>query len=266
MSSPQSTIRDDKGRFEFAGVVPGSYTLVAVGGGDLAARRGVTVGDGDLEDADLVLAPGNPVSGTLSADDKEPHEPLTAHLFLYPLEDPIGKPPLTEAADGRFAFAHILPAQYRVIPVGLRQAYAKALRVDGRDSPDWTADLTAPMSHSLGIVLGFDPGRVGGFARDEHGDPAPKRLVALVPAGNGPLTTPQYATTYSDDHGRYAFTGVQPGKYKLFAFEHVTPGAIQNRQTLRQFETIASEVEVRPNTVATADVYVIAASATATIE
>jgi hypothetical protein len=202
----------------------------------------------------------------LIADDKEPHGSLAARVMLYPLEDLVVRPPEMDAEAGRFELQHVIPSQYRVVPAGLGRAYAKALHVDGRDSPDWAADLTAAVPHSIEIVVGFDAGRVGGFARDEHGDPAPKTLVALVPSGNGPLTTPQFATTYSDDHGRYAFTGVQPGKYKLFAFEHVNTGAIQNRLTLRQFETLASEVEVQPKTTATADVNVIAASATVSIE
>jgi Carboxypeptidase regulatory-like domain len=265
---PQATLRDDQGKFELNGVIPGAYTLLAIGvaGGDFAARVRINIGDSDIEGADLFLAAGNPVSGSLTADDKEQHGSLTARVMLYPLEELTGRPPVANATAGRFELAHVVPSQYRVIPVGLRQAYPKALRVDGRGAPDWIADLTAPGPHSLEIVVGFDPGRVGGFARDGHGDPAPKRLVILVPAGNGPLTTPQYATTYSDDHGRYAFAGVQPGQYKLFAFENVTPGAVQNRQTLRQFETLSAEVQVQPNTVATADVNVIAASATASIE
>jgi hypothetical protein len=248
--------------------LPGAYILVAVGtqSSQFSARKRIDVGDGDLEGADLILASGVHVSVVSITDDKE-RRGLSGRVVLHPLED-FTIPTLQRNLLANIPnFAYVFHAQYRVIPAQLAaQTYAKTLRVDGHEVPDWTADLTAPTPHSLEIVVGFDAGRVGGFARDDHGDPAPKRLVALVPAGNGPLTTPQFATTYSDEHGRYAFTGVQPGKYKLFAFEHVTPGAIQNRGTLRQFETVASEVEVQPNTLATADVNVIAASATATIE
>ena len=267
--SPQATIRDDKGQFEFAGIIPGAYTLVAAGAqaGRFAARMRIDVADGDVEGADLIVGPSNRVSSVLIAEDKEQHEEPPGRVILYPLEDLTIQAPGPSMLVNRPLFNNVLPAQYRVIPARLSpQAYAKALRVDGRAAPDWMADLTAPAPHSIEIVVGFDPGRVGGFARDEHGDPAPKRLVVLVPAGNGPLTTPQFATTYSDDHGRYAFAGVQPGQYKLFAFENVTPGAVQNRQTLRQFETLSADVHVQPNTVATADVNVIAASATAPIE
>jgi protocatechuate 3,4-dioxygenase beta subunit len=266
---PKAFIRDNKGQFEFTAVAPGAYTLMAEGihAEDFAARMSITVGDHDVEGADLVLAPGNPVAGSLNADDKEQHPLPAARIDLYPKEDLNNQPPAATATDGRFAFPHIAPALYYVVPSRLSlQTYGKALQVDGRDSTDWTADLTATGPHSLEIVLGFDAGRIGGFVRDSDGDPAPKMLVALVPSGDSPLTTPQFAAVYSDDHGRYAFTGVQPGKYKLFAFEHLNPRAIQNRQTLRQFETLASKVEVQPNAVATADVNVIAASATATIE
>jgi hypothetical protein len=77
---------------------------------------------------------------------------------------------------------------------------------------------------------------------------------------------PQFLTTNSDEHGRYMFTGVKPGVYKVFAWEKVNPGAIQNRDTLRQFDAQATEVQVQPNTPATAPVSIISASAAAAIE
>jgi hypothetical protein len=91
-------------------------------------------------------------------------------------------------------------------------------------------------------------------------------LVTLVPGGNSALTTPQFAIATSDLQGRYIFTNVEPGVYKVYAWEKVNPGAVQNRETLRQFETKCADVQVQPNGTASADVTVISASATASIE
>ena len=121
--------------------------------------------------------------------------------------------------------------------------------------------------HRLEIVVGFDAGSISGSVRNAKDIPVSRALVALVPVGSGPLTTPQFATiTIDSDRGQYWFANVQPGKYKLFAFENVERGAIQNRETLRQFETLSLDIDVKPSAVATADVKVIPAWMTAWIE
>ena len=265
--NPQFTTDDEKGLFSFPAVLPGTYTLIArkIGTSGPSARLKVDVTDRDLEDVELPLSPGLRVTGELASGDKERHLIPAAQVSLYSLENlEYTREPVTK---NEFTFTNVAPGLYRVsvqpLPPG---AYAKALRLDGHDVPDWTADLTASPSHSMSVVLGYDAGRITGFVRSSSGDPVANMLVTLVPAGNGPLTTPQFAITTSDAQGRYTFNSVQPGAYKVFAWEKVNPGAVQNRETLRQFETKCADVEVQPNVTANGDVTFISASATASIE
>jgi len=265
--SPQFTILDEKGHFEFPGVLPGTYTLMArkIGATGPSARLRIDVADTDLDDVELPLSPGLRVVGELTSDDKEPHPVPAAQVSLYSLENlEYIRQTVTNNA---FTFTNLAPGLYRVAlqpqPPG---AYAKALRVDGHDVPDWTVDLTESLPHSISIMLGFDAGRVTGFVRNPSGDPVANMLVTLVPVGNAALTTPQFAIATSDAQGRCMFTNVEPGAYKVFAWEKVNPGAVQNRETLRQFETKCADVQVQPNGTAVADVTVISASATASIE
>jgi hypothetical protein len=265
---PRFTIRDEKGHFDFPGVVPGSYTLIAckIGSRNSIARSRVEIVDRDVEDVELVLDAGNRVTGIVSSDDKDSGAPPPGiRIDLLSWENlPVFS---SEIATGTgFTLANTPAAIYRVAVSRSSRWFAKALRVDGRDILDWIADLTAPQPHTLEIVLGADAGRITGYARDGSGNPRPKTLMTLVPGGNGPLTTPQYATTVSDDQGRYVFTGVQPGAYKVFAWEKVDPGLVQNRQVLSQFESQCADVEVAPNGSANGDVTVITASATAILE
>ncbi|MGA2597883.1 MAG: carboxypeptidase regulatory-like domain-containing protein [Bryobacteraceae bacterium] len=265
---PQFTNHDPKGRFEFDGILPGSYTLTAHPGGSAtpAARLHVDVSDRDVEDVELALAPGFAVTGALKFPDPDQHAAPAAQISLRSWEDP-ALAFRSSVAGNQFAFSDVPPAPYQVSISKLpQQSYAKSLQVDGSDAPDWIADLSASNPHTIEVELGFDAGSVSGYVRDTSGTPVPKTLVTLVPAGTGRLTMPQFLTTNSDEHGRYMFTGVKPGVYKVFAWEKVNPGAIQNRDTLRQFDAQATEVQVQPNTPATAPVSIISASAAAAIE
>jgi hypothetical protein len=265
--SPQFTILDEKGHFAFPGVLPGTYTLIArkIGTARPSARLKIDIVDTDLEGVELPLSPGIRVVGELAYNDKDPHVIPAAQVSLYSLENL--EYIRAAVTNNEFTFTNLPPCLYRVslqpLPSG---AYAKTLRVDGHDVPDWTVDLTTSLPHSISIVLGFDAGRVTGFARNASGDPLANMLVTLVPAGNSALTTPQFAIGTSDPQGRFMFSGVEPGAYKVFAWEKVNPGAIQNRETLRQFETKCADVQVQPNGTANADVTIISASATASIE
>lgn len=256
------------GEFEFSGVLPGSYALLArkSSSTDPSARSMVTVVDSEVDDVVLTLSGGLQIDGTITYEDKGAHLSSVAEVSLVSRE-------ASEVAASRsyrgndFAFRNIPASLYRVaLSKYGHPIYVKALRVDGRDVPDWIADLTATGAHSMEIVLGTDGGRVTGFARDGSGNPREKTVVILAPAGAVPLTTPQFATTVSDDKGRYIFTGVQPGAYKVFAWEKVDAGMVQNRQVLDQFESQCADVVVAPNGTANADVTAISASATAALE
>ena len=265
---PQFTNHDAKGRFEFDGILPGSYTLTAhpAASATPAARLHVDVSDRDVDEVELALTPGLAVTGALKFPDPEQHAAPAALISLRSWEDPT-LAFRSSVTGNQFAFSDVPPAPYQVSISKLpQQSYAKSLLADGTDAPDWIADFTASNPHTIDVELGFDAGSVSGYVRDTSGTPVPKTLVTLVPSGTGSLTTPQFLTTNSDDHGRYMFTGVKPGVYKVFAWEKVNPGAVQNRDTLRQFDAQATEVQVQPNTPAAAPVSIIAASATASIE
>jgi len=211
------------------------------------------------------LSRGIQIAGRLMFDDKDQHTAPATQITLVSREAPESATRRTNGS--AFRFDAVPPAVYRVLPPRFSQpVYAKALRLDGRDVPDWIPDFTAPAPHTLEVLLGSDGGTVTGYARDSSGNPRPKTLVTLVPAGNGPLTTPQFATIYSDEQGRYTFTAVQPGAYKVFAWERVDVRLVQNRQVLSQFESQCADVVVPPNNTANADVTVIPASSTAALD
>jgi hypothetical protein len=260
------TIRDDKGRFEFNSVVPGSYTLLArkVGKVTPSARLKLDITDGDRTDLELPLTAGAAAHITLTSDDNDKRNLSPAFVGFVPWDD-AGDAYVADSKGGAYGITGLPLGPYRVM-VGLRDAYAKTLRVDGRDTPDWIADLSSPGEHQIEIAVGFDAGTVAGYARDGSGNPAAKALVTIVPAGSVPLTGPQYGVTISDEQGKFIFTRVPPGHYKLYGWENVPPGLVQNRTLLGQFATQSTDVQVQPGIAVNADANVIAASATAALQ
>jgi hypothetical protein len=57
--------------------------------------------------------------------------------------------------------------------------------------------------------------------------------------------------------GRYQFRGVPPGTYKVFAWENIVPGLVQDPAFLAKFEQRGHAVLVNPSTPTAADVIVI---------
>jgi len=60
--------------------------------------------------------------------------------------------------------------------------------------------------------------------------------VVLIPENGQRFHVPHKYTSI-DDSGRFQFTAVPPGNYKLFAWESVEPFAWQNAEFVRNYES-----------------------------
>jgi hypothetical protein len=230
----------------------------------LSARLKVDVVDADRNDIALPLTAGATARITVSAEAGQQGAITSPFIGLTPWDTGV-ETYVPDGKDNHFSIGGLPLGPYRVV-VGMPAAYAKTLRVDGVDSPDWIADLSTAAVHHIEIDIAFDGGTVTGYARDGGGNPAPKMLVTLVPKGNVPLTSPEYAVCRSDDQGRFLFTRVPPGSYRIFAWENVPAGAVQNRMALQPFENQAAQVDVQPGGSANVDVNVISAAATEALQ
>jgi hypothetical protein len=62
-----------------------------------------------------------------------------------------------------------------------------------------------------------------------------------------------------DDNGNFQFTGVRPGKYKLFAWEEVDNDLWQDPEFRKKYENRANEITVGPSETQNTQLRVIAA-------
>ncbi len=268
------------GNFEISNAAPGRYLLTATAG-NLSGRVLVEVRDRDVESVVVPLQTGFNLSGRLVIERATPVRPDTALTSLRVVlrTDPLLPAAATYGvavqADGAFAIpSGILPGDYRVLvtpilvsatpPDGtpaavaapLANLYVKSIRMGGLDVLDDRLHLESQPQETLAIVIGSNPGMISGRVVDEGRMPAPGATIVLV-HDSGLRYRVNEKTSSSDSSGRFEFTNVPPGNYKLFAFESIERGTWQDPERMRPFEGRGVAIRVEDGGKASIDVPLI---------
>ncbi len=221
--------------FMFRNVPPGEYWLVAVAveradsTPEYAAVR-VQVDGRDIPDVPIATAPAPAVHGRLVVDSGEPVPPgvtIVADEALFELPA-IGSLPSPTAdssmapvgTDGTFAFAALFgPRRLRVedLPAGWALS---AIRSGGRNVTDAPFDpVSSASAGPIEVVVTSRSATVSGLVRSAAGDPAPNARVVVF-AEDRERWVPGSRFVHSalaDADGRFAFSGILPGAYRVAA-------------------------------------------------
>jgi hypothetical protein len=242
-------------KFEFQGVPPGSYVLVAQQPSTpqepktIWGRTSLEVGDANLEHVEVVVSPGVDVNGRIRVEGKttpdlsklvailEPQEASSLASLIPDIDNPSIK------ADGTFVFKEVPEGSYRIrvlpIPAGFY------LKSSGAADPVETG-LTVSRGHSppaVELVLSTGAGRIDGTVKS--GDqPSPGASVVLVPDGRQRRQPNTYQPAMTDQLGRFAMRNVTPGDYTLFAWEQIERGTYLDPDLLEQYEDRGQAVHV----------------------
>jgi hypothetical protein len=285
-----STPVNADGSFEIKGVAPGEYNLAATArdgnGQQYTSRTRISVGTSDVANLTVSVRPGVELHGKIILDGTPPQQFSMSNLRVSIVAEdaalpgvvnwvggaggrgdairaflPAGQSEMAEvAADGSFTLRDVGAMEYRVRVTGLPQgAYIQAGRIDTADA------LNAPFTvdnqgSQLQLQLGFSPGRVSGTISDERGTPASSVQAVLVPDETRRGRSDAYFAATTDGNGQYAFTNVPPGRYKLFGWEDIPPGAYQYPDFIRRYEDRGQSVTVNANGAITADTRLIIAN------
>jgi protocatechuate 3,4-dioxygenase beta subunit len=240
-----------QGFFELPGVRPGSYFLIAEYGEDgvrYATTVSVEVGSADIGNLDLVLTPGFDVFGHIRVEGSVDVGRLA--VSLQPGKpSPAGGDQALVKPDGSFLLEGLARETYRLsVPAVPEDLYLKSARLGDQDVLDAGLDLTQAESAAgpLEIVLSANAARVEGVVRDAKNQPVAGAQVALVPDSRRRKQLQLYKTATSDQNGRFLLRGIAPGEYKLFAWEDIDPGAAQDPEFLRAFESRGESCKVQP--------------------
>ena len=248
LGGSRSAVIGPQATFEFRGVTPGAYTLVAmVMDGDrmLSTRHPVDVGNANVENLNVVVTSGVEVTGQVHGLNV-----AGARVVLRPRDAAGGAFGSTPAGgikeNGAFALAGVAPDVYTLQIFGLPEGYwVKSVRLGEEDALENGLDLTRGAAPPVSVVVAPNAGQVEGVVIDAKGQPAPGLTVALVPEARRRGREELYDNATTDQYGRFAVRNIEPGEYKLFVWEEVEPGAWLDPDFLRPVESEGRTVVIR---------------------
>jgi hypothetical protein len=259
------------GRFELL-VPSGSYIIqaqssvvdeVARLGGEATwsmlptARTPVTVLDRDIENVRLMLKRPAIVPGRVIIEG-EGASKIALSFYLTPASSVSASwsPPSSQMApDQTFRLVGIVDGEYffrvRNIPRGFRVKSAQFGAEDILNKP-WI--FSNPSSGNIEVVLARETAEISGVVTNVRSEAAPAEVV-LVPEARS--RTDLYRVSSADQNGRFTFTDVAFGSYRLFAWEHMEVGAYLDSTFLKRFESLGKSVNILNSSSLSLDVRVI---------
>jgi hypothetical protein len=252
MGNNRATVRDPQGHFEIRGVVPGAYTLIAMvqdGRKTLSARQSLDVGSNGVDNILLTIAPGGELKGRLRVEQQPTPQLSGIHLSLQPYDSEgirFGPSNVVMQDDGSFTMSDVAPDRYTVYAFGLPEGYwIKSIRLGSEDATDQPLDFLHGVGGSLDILLSPTAGQIEGTVMSPKQEPAPGATVVLIPqAPNRRGRGQYYKTITTDQTGRFSLKGVDPGDYKVYAWDDVEPGAYVDPDFVKPVENRGATVTV----------------------
>lgn len=247
---------DGNGAFEFRGVQPGAYYLMAQARGPqqqqrLSARVPVDVTSSDLTRINVRLTPPLDVAGKIAPEKADSSINYTSLRLNFTSSAPQGpgggrgggQGRIDIAADGKFT-TQLDGDTYNVEVAGAPAGYyLKAVKLSGREVPDAVLDVTFSGT-VLDIVLANDSGNITGKVERANGDPVQNARVTAVPV-NGSARRDLYKSANSGTDGTFTISTLPPGSYKLYAWEEVEANAWMDADFRRPFETLGSNATIK---------------------
>jgi len=243
------------GAFEIRGVSPGTYTLMAstnLRGKSLGVRVPVTVGSSDMEGVQATLRAGMAVEGRVRIEDAD-HEGFAGwQVGLQPAETGgmmfglVGGARLSER--GTFRLEDVGAEPYTVWVSGMPEGYYVAsIRSGGVDALVKGLDTTAGAPPPVEIVVRPNAGQVGGTVSDESShQPAAAATVVLVPEDAERRGRPLfYRSAAAAGDGRFTLKNLNPGDYRIYAFEEIEFSAWLDPEYMKPFEGRGEKITVR---------------------
>jgi hypothetical protein len=239
-------IRDPKGEFEFAGVLPGTYRLQVVAGGfnernQMSARRTLEVGDSDLEG--IELTPGQPrsLSGrVISPEDRKLPLGLIVVLGSREPGDTQGAGVAQVGIDGAFTIPQVAPGEYDVLVTsttgGEDDTYIHAIRLGDTDALVEGVRVGEGQLPPLDIVLKPNGGAAECTVKDDKGDPVPGANILVAPDAPRQRQAALFGECRTRADGTCKILGITPGAYHVYAFPAGTEIDHRDPDELKPFE------------------------------
>jgi hypothetical protein len=240
-------IDKSSGRFEFRGVAPGSYWLVATQvhrGRALSGRMPLEISAAAPapENLTLGLVPAFTVEGRVEIDQgAAPLSKVTARLVSVDALA-LGPVPVSfVATDGSVRLAGVTPGVWDLILDPLPDGFwIKTATYGQNDILQGQLNIAPGPPGVLHVVLAGRGAEISGAVTG-----AGRATVVLVPAEpEQRRSAAMYRVAATQDQGIFVFKGVRPGSYKLFAFEEIEPFAWLDADVMKPVESLGEGISV----------------------
>ena len=243
------------GSFVIHDVAPGAYTILATVENSpvpMMARQALQVSS-SVEDVRLAPQPGGWIHGRLRVESKgNGGRPESRQIFLQ-LRSVDGDDEATGAfgmgdgfshlarvgADGSFEWKSVPPGNYYVQLAGdggvNGDLFLKSAAAGSRDVGDAGISVNGG-AVALELLASANGGVVEGVAVDQKGDAVANAVIVAVPEQRLRGRVEHYRKTVSDQSGRFALHGVEPGDYTLLGWESVDGEAYYNPEFVKTYE------------------------------
>jgi hypothetical protein len=233
-----TNVRAD-GTFTFRQVLPDSYYLLAQQQederGSASAKIEVDVREGDIQGVVVALAPKVDITGRVSFENNSSTKPSSVHVALSPedTQDFMRGAYAQTRDDGTFSLQAAPDERYRISAYGAPpEMYLKSASA-GRD--DVLEKGFSPASgRALDLVFAAGA-KVAGTINGADGKGEPAVTVVVAPEAKLAGVADAIRTATTDQNGKYQIQGLRPGAYRIYAFEHVEPGAYEDEDWLKGF-------------------------------
>jgi hypothetical protein len=254
------------GRFELLNVIPGEYVVqaqiqepqptpvtstiqieerIAAQAMQPSGRTPVTVTTGDVEGVVVTLTVAITLPGKVAVEGQA-LSTLTGldrlRVQLRQAQDGmlangVGPQPApgVVAADGTFRIAGLREGEYiAVINVASPGFYVKSVNYGGTDILNNSFKFSGSASGSVEVILRPGAARVSGIVSDARSQSLPGIQAVLVPEQR--KRSDLYRTAMTDTAGRFNFTNVTPGQYRIFSWEAFEAGMQFDPDLLKKHE------------------------------
>lgn len=206
--------------------------------------------DGTFEiSLDVVLAT-TPIRIALEPDDGARRLPVYRN---------VGRGLQAAVSSGAFVIPEVPGGRFRarVDILELPDAYVADVRQGGVSVYDAGFTITERAPEPLEVQINTDGSMIEGIARIEGQPARPGVLVVLAPPPTRRQNRALYKVAFTDSNGYFAFRGVPPGEFKLFAWNVIPIGAYKNDAFLARFESSGQTVRVPQSTTVTVPVNIV---------
>ena len=252
------------GSFVIRDVAPGTYTILATIENSpvpMMARQALQLVSNSVEDLRLQPQPGGWIHGRLRLETKGGASKVDASQIFLKLrsadgdDEALGEFTMGDGfsslahvgADGSFEWKNVPPGNYYVELVGEGgtnfDLFLKSATAGNRDVDEAGISVNGA-SVVLDVVASANGASAEGMVTDQKGEPVANAVIVAVPEPRLRARVERYRTTESDQSGRFALHGIQPGDYTLFAWENVDGEAYYNPEFLKTYETQGSALRV----------------------